>query len=145
MTAQIINIDPEIEAAIHAGQLTKIEITEARMKLEDGVFTLNAKDLLPPKAKTVADGQQPKSNTERQHKFTQRKKEAGFKKDWLHNSVAALADEIGGQENIFAEICKLRTRAEKAEEIAAADKLRAEKAEAEVRRLQARRWWRFWR
>ncbi len=31
MTAQIINIDPEIEAAIHAGQLTKIEFVRRQV------------------------------------------------------------------------------------------------------------------
>lgn len=144
MTAKIINIDPEVEAAIHAGQLTKIEITEARMRLTDGVFTLTAKDLMPPKINKDADGDQPKTNKERQRAYTQRKKEAGFKKDWLHRSVEILANEIGGQENITTEIENLRARAEEAKKMAAIYKSRAEVAEAEVLRLKARRWWRFW-
>lgn len=53
MTAQIVNIAPEIQAAIHTDELSQIEITEARMRLKDGVFTLNAKDLLPPKEDTA--------------------------------------------------------------------------------------------
>ncbi|MDF9304778.1 hypothetical protein P5P81_20720 [Tritonibacter mobilis] len=145
MSAQIFNIDPEIEAAIHAGRLTKIEITEARMKLSGGVFTLNAKDLLPPKVSNDTDEDQPKTSKERQRAYTQRKKEAGYKKDWLHRSVAILADEIGGQENIAAEIEALRLRAEEAEQMAAFERSRAEAAEAEVLRLRARSWWRFWR
>jgi len=145
MTAQILNIDPEIAAAIHAGKLTKIEITEARMKLSGGVFTLNARDLLPPRVSNEADEGQPKPNKERQRAYTQRKKEAGYKKDWLHRSVATLADEIGGQENIASEIEKLRVRAEEAERMAAFERSRAEAAEAEVLRLRARSWWRFWR
>ncbi|MEQ3727740.1 MAG: hypothetical protein ABNH38_10040 [Tateyamaria sp.] len=144
MTAQIINIDPEIEAAIYAGKLTRIEITEARMKISAGVLTLNAKDLLPPKINNGADEDQPKTNKERQRAHTQRKKEAGYKKDWLHRNVAILADEIGGQENIVAEIERLRARAEEAEKMAAAERKRADAAEAEVLRLNARSWWRFW-
>lgn len=66
MTAQIVNIAPEIKAAIHAGQLTKIEITEARMKLQDGVFTLNAKDLLPPKEVSAEEKNKPQTSAERQ-------------------------------------------------------------------------------
>lgn len=144
MTAQIINIDPEIEAAIFAGRLTKIEITKAHMKLADGVFTLDAKDLLPSKVKTTADGEQAKTGKERQRTFSQRKKELGFKKDWLHQSVAVLADDNGGQETIATEIKELRARAEGAEKMVAVEKLRAEAAEAEVQRLKARSWWRFW-
>ncbi|QDY69308.1 hypothetical protein [Qingshengfaniella alkalisoli] len=144
MTEEIINTDPDIEAAFHAGQLTKIEITAASMTLSDGVFTLNAKDILPPKIKNPADEAQPKTNKERQRAYTQRKKDAGFKKDWIHESVAILADEVGGQECIVAEIERLRTRAEMAEERAAAERLRAEAAEADVKRLKALRWWQFW-
>jgi excinuclease UvrABC ATPase subunit len=137
MSAHIINIAPEIEAAIHAGQLTKIEITEARMKLADGVFTINAKDLLTPKTKTAVEGEQPKSTKERQREFVKRKKDAGFKKDWLHHSIQELAEQAGGQEKIAVSVDRLLIRAEAAER-------RADAAEAEVRRLKARRWWRFW-
>lgn len=144
MTSQIFNVDPEIEAAIQAGKITKIELTEARMKLSGGVFTLNAKDLLPPKAIKDADANQPKTNKERQRAYSQRRKEAGFKKDWLHQSVATLADEIGGQEKISGEIETLRLRVEEAEQIAAFERSRAEAAEAEILRLRARSWWRFW-
>lgn len=145
MTAHFEPIDPEIEAAIHSGRLTKIEFTEARMKLSNGVFTLNAKDLLPTKIDKAAEDERPRTNKERQHAFTQRKKDAGFKKDWLHESIAILADKSGGQENIASKMEELLARAERAERIAAFEKLRAEAAEAEILRLKARRRWRFWR
>lgn len=144
MTAQIVNIAPEIEAAIHAGQLTKIEITEASMRLKDGVFTLNAKDLLPPKSEHSKDKNKPKSNAERQRELTERRKEAGLVREWVHNSVLSVAEELGGSEEIAMEIERLRVRAEKAEEIAASEKQRADAAMAEVQRLKSRRWWRFW-
>lgn len=131
MTAQIINMDPEVEAAIREGRLTEIEITEARMKLTNGVFTLKARDLLPPKIKTDEEVKEAKTAKERQREFVQRKKDAGFKKDWLHESLLPLAEEAGGQEHIATEIEKLRQR--------------AEAAEAEVQRLKARRWWQLWR
>ncbi|NVK20526.1 MAG: hypothetical protein HWE30_17665 [Methylocystaceae bacterium] len=145
MTAQIINIDPKLEAAIRGGTLTKIEITEARMKLSDGVLTLHAKDLLPQRETCDADGIPTKTNKERQHAFAQRKKEAGFKKDWLHSSIALLANQIGGQENISAEIENLRVRVKEAEEMAAFERSRADAAQAEISRLKSRSWWRFWR
>ena len=138
MTAQIINIEPEIEAAIREGRLTQIEVTKARMTLSNGVLSLKASDLLPPKIKTADAIEQIKSGKERQREFVQRKKDAGYKKEWLHHSIQELAEETGGQENIVASVDLLRKRAEAAEK-------RADKAEAEVRRLKARRWWRFWR
>lgn len=138
MTAQIINIEPEVEAAIRDGRLTQIEITKARMTLVNGVLSLKASDLLPPKVKTADAVEQTKTGKERQRQFVQRKKDAGFKKDWLHHTIQVLAEEAGGQENIVANVDLLRKRAEAAE-------ARADKAEAEVRRLKAGRWWRFWR
>ncbi len=138
MTAQIINMEPEVEAAIREGRLTQIEITEARMKLADGVLSLKASDLLPPKIKTDEEVKEAKTAKERQREFVQRRKDAGFKKDWLHESLLPLAEEAGGQENIAQEIEKLRQRAEAAEQ-------RAEAAETEIQRLKARRWWRLWR
>ncbi len=137
MTAKIISIEPEVKAAIREGRLTEIEITEARMKLANGVLTLKASDLLPPKIKTGEEVKEAKTAKERQREFVQRKKEAGFKKDWLHESLLPLAEETGGQENIAKEIEKLRQRAEAAER-------RAETAESEVQQLKARRWWQFW-
>jgi len=144
MTAQIVNIAPEIEAAIHAGELTKIEITEARMKLQDGVFTLNAKDLLPPKEVSAEGKDKPQTNAERQRAMVKRKKEAGLVRDWVHESVLAMTKECGEPEEFAAEIERLRARAEEAEAIAASEKQRADAAMAEVQRLKSRRWWRFW-
>jgi hypothetical protein len=144
MTAQIVNIAPEIEAAIHAGELTKIEITEARMKLQDGVFTLNAKDLLPPKEVSAEGKGKPQSNADRQRAMVKRKKEAGLVKDWVHKSVLAMTKDFGEPEEFAAEIERLRARAEEAEAIAATEKQRADAAMAEVQRLKSRRWWRFW-
>lgn len=144
MTAQIVNIAPEIEAAIHAGQLTKIEITEARMKLQDGVFTLNAKDLLPPKEVSAEKKDKPQTNAERQRAWVKRKKDAGLVNDWIHESVLAMTKEFGTPEEFAAEIARLRARAEEAEAIAASEKQRADAALAEVQRLKSRRWWRFW-
>lgn len=137
MTAQIIHLEPEVEAAIREGKLTQIEITDARMKLSDGVLSLRARDLLPPKIKTGEKVKEAKTATERQREFVQRKKDAGFKKDWLHESLVPLAKEAGGQENITTVVKNLRQRAEAAEQ-------RAEVAEAEVQRLKSRRWWLFW-
>ena len=144
MTAQIVNLDPEIQAAIHAGELSKIEITEARMRLKDGVFTLNAKDLLPPKTEPTEGKSKAKSNAERQRALAERKKEAGLVRDWVHKSVLAMSKEFGKPEEFAAEIERLRARAEEAEEIAASEKQRADAAMAEVQRLKSRRWWRFW-
>lgn len=138
MTAQIIHLEPEVEAAIREGRLTQIEITEARMNLADGVLSLRARDLLPPKIKTGEEVKEAKTAKERQREFVQRKKNAGFKKDWLHESLLPLAEEAGGQENIATVVKTLRQRAELAEQ-------RAEVAEAEVQRLKSRRWWLFWR
>lgn len=145
MTAQIVNIAPEIEAAIHAGELTKIEITEARMKLQNGVFTLNAKDLLPPKEVSAEGKDKPQTNAERQRAMVKRKKEAGLVRDWVHESVLAMTKECGEPEEFAAEIERLRARAEEAEAIAASEKQRADAAVAEVQRLKSRRWWWFWR
>jgi len=131
MTAQIINMEPEVEAAIRDGRLTQIKITEARMKLSDGVLSLKASDLLPPKIKTGEEIQEAKTAKERQREFVQRKHNAGFKKDWLHQSIAMLADEVGGQENIADNIKQLRQR--------------AETAEAQLQRLKGRVWWQFWK
>jgi hypothetical protein len=136
MTAQIINIEPKVEAAIREGRLTHINITEAQLRLSKGVLSLKATDLLPPVIKTGEEIKEAMTSKERQAKFVKGKKDAGFKKDWLHQSVALLAEETGGQENITAEVEKLRKRAEDAEK-------RAKAAEAEVQRL-GRRWWRFW-
>lgn len=144
MTAQIIHMDPEVEAAIRDGRLAQIEITEARMKLADGVLSLKARDLLPPKTTTCEEIQKAKTAKERQREFVQRKVDAGFKKDWLHHSVLELAEEAGGQENIAGEVVALRQRAEAAEQNAEAEQRRAETAESEIRRLKSRRWWRFW-
>lgn len=144
MTAQIVNIAPEIKAAIHAGQLTKIEITEARMKLQDGVFTLNAKDLLPPKEVSAEEKNKPQTSAERQRAMVERKKEAGLVRDWVHKSVLAMTKDFGEPEEFAAEIERLRARAEEAEAIAATEKQRADAAMAEVQRLKSRRWWRFW-
>ncbi|CUH76293.1 hypothetical protein TRM7557_00807 [Tritonibacter multivorans] len=96
MTAQIVNIAPEIEAAILAGELSTIEVTEARMKLQDGVFTLNAKDLLPPKQDPTESKKKPKSGAERQRALAERKKEAGLVRDWVHKTVLAMTKERGG-------------------------------------------------
>ncbi|WP_170403245.1 hypothetical protein [Ruegeria arenilitoris] len=137
MTAQIIHMEPEVEAAIRDGRLTTIEVTEARMKLVGGVLSLRARDLLPPKIKAEQDVKEAKSAKERQREFVQRKKDAGFKKDWLHESLVLLAEEIGGQEKIAEKIQQLQQRAEEAER-------RAEEAEAEVQRLKSRRRWRLW-
>lgn len=52
MTAQIVHMEPEVEAAMRDGKLTQIELTEARMKLSGGVLSLKARDLLPPRTKT---------------------------------------------------------------------------------------------
>lgn len=134
MTAQIIQMEPEIEAAIREGRLTKVEITAAQMRLADGVLSLKASDLLPPKIKTGEEVQEAMTAKERQRKFVQGKKEAGFKKNWLHHSIEELAEEVGGQEHISGRIEELRQRAEAAE-------LRAETAEAEILRLRSRRWW----
>jgi hypothetical protein len=144
MTAQIVNIAPEIQASIHAGELAKIEITEARMQLKDGVFTLNAKDLLPPKSEPAEGKNKPKSNAERQRALAERKKEAGLVRDWVHKSVLSMAKELGSPEEFALEIERLRSRAEEAEAMAALEKQRADAAMAEVQRLKSRRWWRFW-
>lgn len=138
MTAQIVHLEPEVEAAIRDGRLAQIELTEARMKLSGGVLSLKARDLLPPKIKTCEEVNKAKTTKERQRKFVQRKVDAGFKKDWLHHSVMELAEEAGGQEYIATNFDQLRKRAEAAEK-------RAATAEAEVQRLKALRWWRFWR
>lgn len=138
MTAQIIHLEPEVEAAIREGRLTQIEFTDARMKLSDGVLSLRARDLLPPKIKTGEEVKEAKTAKERQREFVQRKKDAGFKKDWLHESLVLLAEEAGGQENIATVVKNLRQRAVAAEQ-------RAELAEAVVQRLKSRRWWLFWR
>lgn len=145
MNAQNMNIHPEIEAAVNVEQLNEIKITEACMKISGGVLTLSVKDSLRPKSNRGSCEEQPKTNNERQRTYAQRKKDAGFKKDWLHKSVAALAGEFNGQEKIAAEIAKLRARAEAAEAIATMERLRAEKAEAKVQRMKARRWRLFWR
>ncbi|KMW57694.1 hypothetical protein AIOL_002660 [Candidatus Rhodobacter oscarellae] len=145
MTAQIVNIDPEIQAAIHSGELAKIEITEARMKLKDGVFTLNAKDLLAPKPEPAEGKNKPKSGAERQRALAVRRKEAGLVKDWVHKSVLSMAKEFGEPEEFAAEIARLRARVEEAEAMATSEKQRADAAMAEVQRLKSRRWWRFWR
>lgn len=144
MTAQIVNIDPETQAAIHAGELSKIEITEARITLKDGVFTLNAKDLLPPNSDSVDDKKRAKSGKERQQALAKRRKEAGLVRDYVHKDILAMAKELGGPEEFAAEIEKLRTRAKKAEAMVEMEKQRAEAAEAEVQRLTSRRWWCFW-
>ena len=144
MTAQIIHMDPEVEAAIRDGRLAHIEITEARMKLADGVHSLKARDLLPSKTKTSEEVQKAKTAKERQREFVKRKRDAGFKKDWLHHSIQDLAEQAGGQENIVTVIATLRVRAENAEQMVAAERKRADEAEEEVRRLQVRRWWQFW-
>ncbi|UWQ83089.1 hypothetical protein [Leisingera caerulea] len=57
MTAQIFHLEPEVEAAIREGKLTQIEITDARMKLSDGVLSLRARDLLPPENQDWRKGQ----------------------------------------------------------------------------------------
>jgi hypothetical protein len=137
MTAQIVYLEPDVEAAIRGGRLTHIDITEARMQLKDGVLSLRASDLLPPKIKSNEEVKEAKTSNERQREFVKRKKDAGFKKDWLHHSIQDLAEQAGGQENIAVSVERLLIRA------AAAEK-RADAAEAEVRRLKARRWWRFW-
>lgn len=136
MTAQIIHIEPEIEAAIREGRLTQIEITEAKMSLANGVLSLRARDLLPPKPRNDEKAKEAKTANERQREFAQRKRAAGFKKDWLHESLSALAEDAGGQENITTLVNALRRRAETAEQ-------RANFAEAEVLRLKSRRWWMF--
>ena len=138
MTAQIVHIEPEVEAAILEGRLNKIELTEARMTLSGGVLSLRAKDLLPSTILPGEEVKEAKSTRERQRVFVQRKKDAGFKKDWVHVSVQELAQDAGGQEKIAASVDRLRRRAELAEK-------RANEAEAEVRRLKARRWWWFYR
>lgn len=145
MTAQILNIDPDIQAAIHAGELSKIEITDARMRLKDGVFTLNAKDLLPPKTEPTEGKSKAKSNAERQRALAERKKKAGLVRDWVHKSVLSMTKEFGKPEEFAAEIARLRARAEEAESMAALEKRRADAAMAEVQRLKSRRWWRIWR
>lgn len=145
MTAQIVNITPEVEAAIHAGELAKIEITEARMRLKDGVFTLNAKDLLPQKTEPNGDKSKPKSGAERQRALAERKREAGLVRDWVHKSVLSMAKEFGKPEEFAAEIERLRARAEEAEAMVVSEKQRADAAVAEVQRLKSRRWWWFWR
>ena len=96
MTAQIIHMEPEIEAAIRDGRLTQIEITEARMRLADGVLSLKASDLLPPKIKTPEEAAKAMTTKERQAKFVKGKKDTGFKKGWLHHSIEELAEEAGG-------------------------------------------------
>lgn len=145
MTAQILNIDPDIQAAIHAGELSKIEITDARMRLKDGVFTLNAKDLLPPKTEPTEGKSKAKSNAERQRALAERRKEAGLVRDWVHKSVLSLTKEFGKPEEFAAEVARLRAHAEEAESMAALEKRRADAAMAEVQRLKSRRWWRIWR
>jgi hypothetical protein len=130
-------MDPEIEAAIREGRLTQIEIKEAHLKLSKGILSLKASDLLPPKVKTKEEAEEAMTSKERQAKFVKSKKTAGFKKDWIHESIALLAEEAGGQANIAVEVEKLRKRAETAEK-------RAAEAEAEVQRLR-KSWWRFWR
>ncbi|MBW6417023.1 hypothetical protein [Celeribacter sp. PS-C1] len=138
MTAQIIHIDPEIETAIRDGKLSEIEITEAHMRLSNGALLLRARDLLPQKVNTDEEKAQAKTAKQRQRDFVKRKNEAGFKKDWLHQSIQELAEAVGGQENIASCIHRLRKRAEIAEH-------RAEMAEAEIHRLKSKRWWLFWR
>lgn len=145
MTAQNINIEPELEAAIHVGELAKIEITEARMRLKNGVLTFNAKDLLRTEAGPTEREKKPKSNAERQRALTKRRKEAGLVREWVHKSVLSMAEELGGPDQLAVEIDRLRARAEEAEEMAASEKQRADAAVAEVQRLKSRRWWRFWR
>lgn len=138
MTAQIVHVEPEVEAAIRDGRLTQIELTDARMKLSGGVLSLKARDLLSTGTQTCEGVQKAKTAKERQRKFVQRKADAGFKKNWLHHSVLKLAEEAGGQEYIATNFDQLRKRAEAAEK-------RAATAEAEVQRLKALRWWQFWR
>lgn len=131
MTAHIVQMDPEVEAAIHEGRLTQIELTEAQLKLKEGTLCLRASDLLPPKIKTKEQAEKAKTTKERQAKFKKQKTEAGFKRGWIHESILALADQLGGQENIAKEIEKLRRR--------------AEAAETELQNLKAPIWWKFWK
>ncbi|MBW6419344.1 hypothetical protein [Celeribacter sp. PS-C1] len=134
MTAQIIHIDPEIETAIRDGKLSEIEITEAHMRLSNGALLLRARDLLPQKIKADEEKAQAKTPKQRQRDFVKRKNEAGFKKDWVHQSIQELAEAVGGQENIASCLQQLRKRAEIAEQ-------RAEVAEAEIQRMKSKRGW----
>ena len=128
MTAEVIQMESEIEDAIKQGTLTHIKITDAQMRLTDGVFTLRARDLLPPKVMTTEEAKQAKTSKERQAKFVKGKREAGFRKDWLHSSIEKLAKEVGGQDRISDKIDELQHRAKDAEQ-------RADIAEAKLMRI----------
>lgn len=125
MTATIIQMDDEVRAAIEEKRLTKIDITEAQLKLANGTLSLRASDLLPPKIKSPEEAERAKTNKERQAEFVLRKKEGGFSKGWVHESIDRLANEEGGQEFIEAamnhyrsKVAELTERVQRAEDIA---------------------------
>lgn len=91
MTAEIIQLPEQKEPEIE-----QIELVEADLKLRDGTLTIKQKR----KREKKADAVKAKSSNERQKSFVEAKKAAGFKKDWIHADVIALAEEAGGQEKI---------------------------------------------
>lgn len=146
MTAQSIQIDSEVETAIREKRLTEIKLTKARFRLSDGVLSLRAQDLLPPQVLTEEEVTEAKTNKMRQQEFAARRKEAGFARGWIHQSLERLADEAGGQEQIENLIERTKSEAADLRQKLAAAEARAQAAEAELQRLRTirRPWWKLW-
>ncbi|UOA32546.1 hypothetical protein DSM110093_02346 [Sulfitobacter sp. DSM 110093] len=145
MSAKILDIDPANERLIHPERAKKRQFSEAHLKLSGNTLTLEVKEVEAADAEERKKDKQREGNRRRQNTFVEGKEKAGFRKTWIHKSVERLGAELNGQENIATEIKWLRARAEAAEMVAAAERKRADAAEAEVLRLSARSWWRFWR
>lgn len=145
MSTKILDIDPANERLIHPEQPSERQFSEARLKLSGNTLILEVKDVEAANVEKLKRDKKREDNKRRQEAFVQGKKDSGFRRDWIHRSVEALASELNGQENIATEMKRLKARAEAAEKVADAERKRAVAAEAEVLRLNARSWWRFWR
>ena len=145
MNAQTIAIDPADEATYEIGQSCKREFGEALIKISEGCMSLEVIDISAAEVEKAKKNKKREDSNRRQKEFKQRKHESGFTREWMHSTVKELVGKIDEQETFARKYKKLLARAEEAEKIAGFERTRANAAEAEILRLNARSWWRFWR
>ena len=124
-------------------QPTEIQFTDGSMDVKNGVITLAVRDPSSKSGSVRGSGHVSKSAT-RVKKFEAKKRDAGYKREWVDPDTLALAKQLGGIHAIREDRERLLRRVETLTENIVAQEQKIQELHRKSTKT-ARSWWRLWR
>jgi len=99
--------------------MKEVKLKEGRLTLKNGELTIKGAEIVEKKQEKTEsqplrleeEAKAPKTAAERQKDLYERRKTEGWRKAWINPETLALANDLGGIQEIPAEIARLRAAA----------------------------------